>query len=243
MADRIQLKRGTAAQATSANEILAAGELGLETDTGKIKVGNGTTAWNSLPYIWEPTVPTTGISLIKYASGYYNNGYTNNSVEPTIAADEQVYVPILPVLYSNANVNLKKMRVLQVGGGSSVQLRFAIYERIADGTLSLVVDGGFVTMTGLTYAELTFNQTLTKGKLYYASLKHNADFGTVTQLKGINGSVEGPIGIHSDDMSTINQGLRKTGISTGTFPSTDTLPTTASTTKASVMINFELETL
>lgn len=46
----IQIRKGTAAQWTAANPILAEGELGLETDTGKIKGGNGTDTWNSLPY-------------------------------------------------------------------------------------------------------------------------------------------------------------------------------------------------
>lgn len=50
MADRIQLRRGTAAQWTSANPVLTSGEVGFVTDTGNIKIGDGTTAWNSLAY-------------------------------------------------------------------------------------------------------------------------------------------------------------------------------------------------
>ena len=46
----IQSKRGLAASWASTNPVLAAGEWGLETDTGKTKIGNGTSAWNSLPY-------------------------------------------------------------------------------------------------------------------------------------------------------------------------------------------------
>ena len=46
----IQLRRGTAAQWTAANTVLRAGELGLETDTNKIKVGDGVVAWNTLDY-------------------------------------------------------------------------------------------------------------------------------------------------------------------------------------------------
>jgi hypothetical protein len=48
---RIQVRRGTASEWTSANPTLAAGELGVETDTRKIKVGSGSTAWTSLSYI------------------------------------------------------------------------------------------------------------------------------------------------------------------------------------------------
>lgn len=46
----IQLRKGTAAAWTSANTVLLLGEEGYETDTGKRKIGDGTTAWNSLAY-------------------------------------------------------------------------------------------------------------------------------------------------------------------------------------------------
>jgi hypothetical protein len=50
MATRMQQRRGTAAQWTAANPILAAGEIGFETDTNKFKMGNGSSAWNALQY-------------------------------------------------------------------------------------------------------------------------------------------------------------------------------------------------
>lgn len=63
---QIQVRRGTAAQWTSANPTLAAGEWGLETDTLKTKIGNGATAWTSLAYQGAGTVTSitagTGLS-------------------------------------------------------------------------------------------------------------------------------------------------------------------------------------
>lgn len=50
MAVQIQFRRDTAANWTSANPVLAVGEQGLETDTLKRKMGNGSTVWNSLGY-------------------------------------------------------------------------------------------------------------------------------------------------------------------------------------------------
>jgi hypothetical protein len=50
MATRIQKRRDTAANWTAVNPVLAQGEEGIELDTNKEKIGNGTTAWNSLPY-------------------------------------------------------------------------------------------------------------------------------------------------------------------------------------------------
>jgi hypothetical protein len=51
---QIQLRKGTAAAWTSANPTLASGEVGYETDTGKQKIGDGTTAWTSLAYYHDP---------------------------------------------------------------------------------------------------------------------------------------------------------------------------------------------
>lgn len=56
---QIQLRRDTAANWTSANPTLAAGELALETDTAKYKIGNGSTAWNSLSYSSLPAGSAT----------------------------------------------------------------------------------------------------------------------------------------------------------------------------------------
>lgn len=47
---RIQNRRGTASQWTAANPTLANGEIGLESDTSKFKIGNGSTAWILLAY-------------------------------------------------------------------------------------------------------------------------------------------------------------------------------------------------
>ncbi len=50
MADRIQIRRDTAANFTSVDPTLAQGEMGYELDTGKLKFGDGATAWTSLGY-------------------------------------------------------------------------------------------------------------------------------------------------------------------------------------------------
>jgi hypothetical protein len=63
---QVQVRRGTASQWTSANPTLASGEWGFETDTGKTKIGNGSTAWTSLAYVGAGTVTSitagTGLS-------------------------------------------------------------------------------------------------------------------------------------------------------------------------------------
>lgn len=59
---QFQFRRGTAAQWTSTNPTLASGEFGYETDTGKGKIGDGTTAWTSLSYAVGGTVAVGNIT-------------------------------------------------------------------------------------------------------------------------------------------------------------------------------------
>ena len=56
----LQHRRGIASLWTSQNPVLNAGEIGYETDTGKHKIGNGATAWSSLPYF----VPESKLPLV-----------------------------------------------------------------------------------------------------------------------------------------------------------------------------------
>ena len=51
----MQQKRGTASRWASINPILLAGELGVETDTTLMKIGDGTTHWNDLDYVKTDT--------------------------------------------------------------------------------------------------------------------------------------------------------------------------------------------
>jgi hypothetical protein len=72
MATRMQQRRGTAAQWTAANSVLAAGEIGFETDTGKFKIGDGINTWGNIPYFQDTT--DLAASYIPIAQRAANNG-------------------------------------------------------------------------------------------------------------------------------------------------------------------------
>jgi len=73
----IQLRRDSSSNWTSENPVLAEGEVGLVLDTGQYKIGDGSTAWNSLSYselagtfdslpldnTTDPSAPTGGIII------------------------------------------------------------------------------------------------------------------------------------------------------------------------------------
>lgn len=53
---KITQRRDTSANWRTNNPVLAAGEIGYDTTNNKIKIGDGTTAWNSLEYYYETKV-------------------------------------------------------------------------------------------------------------------------------------------------------------------------------------------
>lgn len=66
---KIQLRHDTAANWTSVNPVLLEGEVGIETDTKKQKIGNGLTPWNNLAYDLGSTALQTSSDIIN-ALGY-----------------------------------------------------------------------------------------------------------------------------------------------------------------------------
>lgn len=59
---RIANKYDSASNWSTNNPILLAGELGIESDTKLVKVGDGTLSWNSLPYINAEAIVDTAMS-------------------------------------------------------------------------------------------------------------------------------------------------------------------------------------
>ena len=86
MAVQIQLRNDTAANWTSSNPTLAQGEMGVETDTLKVKFGNGSTAWNSLAYFVNGAEldDLIGVTITSAVSGnilrYNGTTWINSSV-------------------------------------------------------------------------------------------------------------------------------------------------------------------
>lgn len=75
---QIQLRTDTAAAWTSANPILRSGEVGIESDTRRLKVGNGTSTWSALSY---------------FISGIHTRGQASRTTVGTVSiATQGTYV-------------------------------------------------------------------------------------------------------------------------------------------------------
>ena len=81
---QIQIRRGTAAQWTSANPTLASGEWGFETDTKKGKIGDGATAWNSLAYVLG-VGDIEGVTAGTGLTGGGSSGTVTLAIDSTVA--------------------------------------------------------------------------------------------------------------------------------------------------------------
>jgi hypothetical protein len=88
MATKIQLRRDTSANWTSISPILSAGEIGYETNTGKLKIGNGSSVWSALDYfetdlseyLTASSASTTYLTEASASTNYATKTYADNAV-------------------------------------------------------------------------------------------------------------------------------------------------------------------
>lgn len=104
MAVQIQLRRGSAAEWSSVNPVIAQGEFVLELDTGRFKLGNGVSRWNDLNYsgfIGQGSDPgnwDTNFKLGLYAVN--RDSWSGTTGTPT----EALPVGLLAVFISETNI-------------------------------------------------------------------------------------------------------------------------------------------
>ena len=101
MAVTIKLRRGTAAQWAAANTVLQEGELGLDLDTNKIYVGDGTTSYDSLAPVVEGSLADISVTAPAAASGNGGLAYDTNTKAFTYTPPD---VPSLETTTSIAKV-------------------------------------------------------------------------------------------------------------------------------------------
>jgi len=83
---QIQIRRGTAAQWTSTNPTLSAGEWGYESDTNKAKIGNGSSAWTSLSYFGGTGTVTSVVASTGLTGGTITSTGTI-AIDTSVTAD------------------------------------------------------------------------------------------------------------------------------------------------------------
>lgn len=132
---RLCIRSDTAANFTSANTLLLANEMARESDTGRIKYGDGATAWNALPY---------------WSGGSYGYTVTTRAASYSEAATGGDQV----VLVTGVAVNV----TLPTAVGNSARFTFKL---TVAGTMTLTasggqtIDGGATATTSVQYTAIT----------------------------------------------------------------------------------------
>jgi hypothetical protein len=119
MAVTIKLRRGTAAQWAAANTVLQEGELGLDLDTNKIYVGDGTTSYDSLAPVVEGSLADISVTAPAAASGNGGLAYDTNTKAFTYTPPD---VPSLETTTSIAKVGNELQYTDEDGAVTSIDL-------------------------------------------------------------------------------------------------------------------------
>jgi hypothetical protein len=207
MAVQIQIRNGTASAWTSANPTLAVGEMGAETDTGRFKIGTGSTAWNSLGY-------SVGVS----SKGTYS-GATQYYVNDIVLYNSSSYICILASLGNLPTNGTYWNLLVQAGAVSSVAQTFtggivsvSGSPITGSGTLALTVAG---TSGGVPYfssgsawassAALAANALVIGGGAGAAPATTTTGTGVVTAL-GVNTGSAGAFVVNGGALGTPSSG-------------------------------------
>lgn len=150
---RIQVRRGTLSQWNSASVVLGQGilyqgEIGYETDTGRFKVGDGSTAWGSLAY--ASVLPSSFVA----GSGIALTAGTNGSTLTISLSDPTIQVADITDFASSVNSLIDSAVSTSIVAGSGIDI---IYN---SGNNTLTVSSPLTAGSGLSLSHSGGNYTI-----------------------------------------------------------------------------------
>ena len=168
---QMQQRRDTASGWTSANPVLLSGELGFETDTKKAKLGDGSTAWNSLTYY-------PGFSISGYPLA------TADIANDAITADKLAHTSVTAGSYTAANITVDAQGRLTAAASGTVGSVSSV--AVAGGT-GLSSTGGPITTSGTITLNLD-NTAVTAGSYTAADITVDAQGRITSAASGTLGT-------------------------------------------------------
>ena len=196
----MQQRRGTAQQWNTANPILAAGEIGFETDTGAFKIGNGSSTWSALKYFTDASgAPELLDTLNELAAALGDDPqYLSNHVSATTNVHGIANTQNLATLddVSDAVSNAEVDQSTLAGAGIDWNV----------GTNQFDIDSTVVTLTGT--QELT-NKTLVSANLgsnSVATTQNGTDNTTkIATTEFVQGRISAVIAGAPELLNTLNE--------------------------------------
>jgi hypothetical protein len=193
MANRIQLRRGGSQEWRNANPVLAQGEVGIDLDSGRIKIGDGSTAWNSLAYERPvESVANTANSLVQRDS---DGNFSAGTITATVIGNAST---------ASRLANVRQVQITQdiVASGTF------------DGSTNLNLAAELQTITSLPHYDGTQTSSgqYTRVVVDAKGRITNASNPTTIQDYGLDTSIEGSGAQPYDNDLNAVAGLTSTGI-------------------------------
>lgn len=188
---QIQMRRDSAADWTSANPTLAQGEIGFETDTGKFKIGDGSTAWTSLSYFVAGTFALANAALLTGGKSGVYYGPTATAVTSANALPlNRLYC--MP-LHLAQDTTLDRIGVeVDVAAGSST-IRLGVYDDDGNGYPGArLLDAGTVDSTSTGLKQITISLAVPAGLVWVGAVAQ----GGTPSIHRLSGRAL-PVGLHS----------------------------------------------
>lgn len=155
---QMQQRRDTASGWSSANPTLLSGELGYETDTSKFKIGNGSTAWNSLAFIAGFEISAYPLAAADIAS---NAVTTAKIADDAVTAAKLANTSVSAGTYTTADITVDAQgRITSAASGSGLADGSVTTVKLADDavTAAKISDGAIANAAISSTAEIAVSK-------------------------------------------------------------------------------------
>lgn len=212
---QIRLRRDQSANWTSVNPVLAAGEAGYELDTRLLKIGDGVTAWNNLPYHSaqltiaddDSTINTFNSSKTLKIQGA--GTVTTNFVGDTLTiTSNQASEGIIFVGDDSTGTQISDGETVKIAGGSGITTAMVGDVMTISGESTATSNVLYVAKTG---SDSNSGTTLAAAKLTIAGACAIATTGTTIFVKSGDYTEVNPVSVPAG-VSIVGDSLRTVSV-------------------------------
>ena len=202
---RILLRRDTSSNWTSGNAVLASGEVGYETNTGKFKIGNGSTAWTSLTYASVPIGLSvlddlSDVTITSAADGDFLRWNGSAWVNDAVNLSTDTIGSYVESLVAGTGVTLTNNS--GEGATPTVAVDTTVIAPIASPTFTGTVSGVTATMVGLGSVNNTADTAKPVSTAQQTALDLKANLASPTFTGTVAGITATMVGLGNVDNTT-----------------------------------------